>query len=131
MTPRHLYRLKHLRDVVFPHVMKMEKEGKVDLDVYATSCDTPGCLLGWAASDPVFMSEGLHIFMNRGNEPQVSFGKPAVDYSAGISSRTFFGVGNIHIQLFSSQAGGRSIKKDLLNRKCRLDTIIKEAEDAL
>lgn len=116
-----LLRLLHLRDVVFPLAERMEREGRLDLDIYAEddytehSCGSAGCLLGWAVSTKQLQKDGW-LFDNEGlpwfNEKD---GMRAADeyYNIGWSnSRALFHT--------SFRAGS------LKNRRHQLDRIIQE-----
>ena len=68
-TDIYLERLMYLRDVVFPHVEEMERQGRVDFDAFASRCGTYQCLAGWTASQPHFMRQGFRLRNGRYTRP--------------------------------------------------------------
>lgn len=54
-------RLRMLRDIAVPFARQMEREGRLDFEVFRDPGHTQGCLLGWMATLPAFQADGWSI----------------------------------------------------------------------
>lgn len=106
-------RLYHLLYETIPHTLIQEDMGKVDLSMYA-DCGTPMCLLGYAAVDPVFMSEGLYI----SRMDFIHFGRQVKESS----DSTFFGKWAA-VKMFGGETE-RNTREELIHRRDKLQTYL-------
>ena len=120
-TDIYLERLMYLRDVVFPHVEEMQRQGRVNLDEFASKCGTYQCLAGWSASDPHFVRQGFRLRNGHYTRPVFD----GLDDLAAV--RAFLGLEKSDVRrLF-----GPSYRGTLGDRKAILDTLITRRAEAL
>ena len=113
MRKHHRERLLRLADLLDTVPVK-----HFDLGVWARSekpCETAGCAVGWAASDPWFQQRGLRL-----SEQQVVFAPRQVEHRSYEAAVRFFGVRfDDAWELFSPLAytsGNRTRPKTVANR---------------
>ena len=116
-----LERLMYLRDVVFPHVEELDRQGQVDFDEFASKCGAYQCLAGWSASDPHFIRQGLRLRNGR-------YTRPIFEGSDDLMAvRAFLGLDKKQVK----RVFGPNYYGTLETRKSALDDIIEERVKAM
>lgn len=126
ITPRQLERCTRLYKVVFPEVLEKERLlGRVDLNQYGSDCNTPLCILGYAAMDNVFVAEGLYMNSTPTGGVVVRFGRDGLPASNFFNSEITF-----HLNLFGSFDCHRfkTQRDDILDRQRRLKEFLIDNE---
>ena len=118
-----LMNLIALRDLAIPLAREKEKQGKLNLNIYMSSCNTDGCLGGWMCTIDYFKDRGIKF---------VLYGDQLIPTFAGLVGGTalakFFGLHTTeNAMLFGKSYTGGNLDK----REAFLNKLIAERTAAL